>query len=1038
MERATRLAGWSLGLFLLGALLGETLQAQVTVVNMVPVTRSEETCQDSETTIAIDPAHPLQIAGTAFTWDNLCNAPGSPGTPATFGQLSMTGGSAPIYVSTDGGLTWNVQTNVPSTAGGQFPTGDITLDFSQTVASGTDVLYTGILHSPDFNMNVLRTQDFRLNTAMTLLDTRADNVDQPHTAANTVPSGPDAGKDRVYVGFNNGYSGVHSQTATVDESLDADIASPVFKSPPPLIESRSTGTAGQDGFANVPGVHPDGTVYVVFYGWRSTTTSGVSSDIVVVRDDNWGSGGTPFTALVDSDGLAGKRVVQGVIVPSGTISQERLGASNLALAVDPTNSSRVYVSWADVPTSTTNQTLHVRRSVDRGVTWSADLLTVANAISPALAINSRGQVGFLYQLLTGTGGSQKWETHFTRTTDPDATTFDNPGLTLSTTPASTPADIFWPYLGDYEHVVAWNQDYYGIFTAGNSPDNANFPNNVTYARYADFTAHQLYADASHLTPVATSIDPFFFHVATEPPGSDFYVRDWTDSPTIHDNGEEPSTHVWWTDSDVWNRLSNAPGTFNANDQPPQQNAQEATLGHNYAFARVSRVAAAPGGSPDVQVTAEFLYADYGMGTAYQVLGSAAPLTFHAGDVTPQLTSGVQWDLPTGHSSHLCLAVEVNAVPGDPLVIDLAGRAPGISDPLIVNDNNKAQINMDFPTSGGGGRASFYGIVHNGELLARDIVVQYSAPPDVLRRLGDAQVEVAGEEPRPFGQGGTITLANMVPGENRWIGVTFTSPDGKGNEQLPVTFAELAGHRLVNGFTIAAVPSPLNKLIRENVKAHVGVFGRLGFAFRIDQGEDESEEARKLLKEKSISEKSYHEFLIAHENRIAAAVDKIVALEKNNDPFGTKAAVKELGLALASGKAGAIAGAHLTLLNRLDALQTMAQKADGDVGDALQMVRWQKELYGTVPDLSHLSVSGFVVKESQEFIDDFGKRKKGADNYPELMRELMKSFRETAEALEKVQPDLEKNVHQMEEHLRSPNALEKAHRKYLLNLANLPK
>ena len=1035
MERATSFKACGFGLFLLIALLGDTARAQVTVVNMVPVTRSEETCQDSETSLAIDPSNPLQIAGTAFTWDNFCNAPGSPGVPASFSELAMTAGGAPIYVSVDNGQTWTVQTNVPSTAGGQFPTGDITVDFSRTLTSGTSVLYTGILHAPDFNMNVLNTQDFRLNTAQTLLDTRTDNVDQPHTAADTVPWGSDEGKDRVYVGFNNGFNGVHSQTATVDESLDADIASPTFNLD--LIETRSTGTAGQDGFANVPGVHPDGTVYVLFYGWRADTSAGRSSDIVVVRDDNWGSGGTPYTALVDTDAKAGMRVVQGVIVPQGTISQERLGASNLALAVDPTNSSRVYISWADVPTATINQTLHVRRSTDRGVTWSADLLTVANAISPALAINSHEQVGFLYQLLTGTGSTQRWETHFTRTTDPDGTMFDNPGLTLSTTPASTPADIFWPYLGDYEHVVAWNQDFYGLFTAGNSPDNANFPNGVTFARYADFTAHQLYAEAAHLTPVSTSIDPYFFHVATVPPGSDFYVRDWTETPVNYDHGEEPSTHVWWTNSDVWNRLTNAPGSFNANDQPDQQNAQEASVGHNYAFARVSRVAAAPSGSPDAAVTAEFLYADYGMGIAYQVLGTAPALTFHASDVTPQVTSGVQWDLPVGHSTHVCMAVEINA-PGDPSVPDLAGLAPGISDPLIVDDNNKAQINMDIPVSGGGGRASFYGIVHNGELFARDIVVQYTADPIVLRRLGDAQVEVIGSEPRPFGDGGTFTLKNMQPGENRWIGVNFASPDGDGTERLPVTFMEMAGTRPVNGFTIAAVPSPLSEVINQNVKAHAEVFGRLGVAFHTDAGEDEGEAARKFLREATISENRYVEFLKKHEKEMARAVDKLVDLQKGQDPFGIQSSLKDLGSALATGKAGVVAGMHTTLLNRLDSFQTMAQKAEGDAGDALQMVRWQKKLYSTVPQLRELAVSGFVVQESQEFIDDFGKRKRGVDGYPELMRELMKSFRTTAETLETIRPELEKNIRMMEENLSSPNALEKAHREYLLNLAGLPK
>ena len=61
----------------------------VTVVNMIPQSLSNETFQDSEPNLAVNPANPLQIAGTAFTVD-----------PAG-------GSNAPIFVSTDGGNTWS-------------------------------------------------------------------------------------------------------------------------------------------------------------------------------------------------------------------------------------------------------------------------------------------------------------------------------------------------------------------------------------------------------------------------------------------------------------------------------------------------------------------------------------------------------------------------------------------------------------------------------------------------------------------------------------------------------------------------------------------------------------------------------------------------------------------------------------------------------------------------------------------------------------------------------------------------------------------
>ena len=172
----------------------------------------------------------------------------------------------------------------------------------------------------------------------------------------------------------------------------------------------------------------------------------------------------------------------------------------------------VYIAWADQPPNTSNQTLHVRRSTDRGVTWSNDLLAVGNAVNPALAITNSGKVGFLYQQLTGTPSSPRWETHFTRTTDPAGINWDNPGLLLANTSATDPPRVFSPYLGDYDHVVADSNDFYGIFSASNFPDKANFFPGVIYQRFVDWNTHTLFADPALQRKVAVSIDPrHIFH-----------------------------------------------------------------------------------------------------------------------------------------------------------------------------------------------------------------------------------------------------------------------------------------------------------------------------------------------------------------------------------------------------------------------------------------------------------------------------------------------------------------------------------------------
>jgi hypothetical protein len=110
----------------------------------------------------------------------------------------------------------------------------------------------------------------------------------------------------------------------------------------------------------------------------------ITTDVVVVRDDNWGSGANPFTALVDpGDSKSGMRVARGVTIVWNDFLGQQRQAGNLAIAVDPTNSSIVYLAWCDGQVGSGTYTMRVRRSTDRGVTWSGDLFTQAMATWPA-------------------------------------------------------------------------------------------------------------------------------------------------------------------------------------------------------------------------------------------------------------------------------------------------------------------------------------------------------------------------------------------------------------------------------------------------------------------------------------------------------------------------------------------------------------------------------------------------------------------------------------------------------------------------------
>jgi hypothetical protein len=451
----------------------------ISVVNMIPRGSSGETNQDSEPNLAVNPVNTREMAATAFT--------PSPNLGST---------NSPIFYSNDGGSTWSLLDIIAGT-----PVRDQTLRFS--TASGT--LYAGVLWGTGnnialINYDILRTTDFTGLNPMTRL-ARRQNDDQPFVQAATVPAGPGTGKDRIYVGSND--HAPANVPATMDFSLDAGAVLPVATTTL-VIEGRSV---SRDYPQTRPAIHTNGTVYAVFYA-----IVGGSADVVIVRDDSWATSATPFNALIDSGDLKqGVRIVTGLSLPPLStvyLGQQRVDG-DLSIAVDPGNSATVYVCYGDQQAGT--YTLHVIKSTDAGAHWSADLRTVTNAVNPALAIDEKGKLGFLYQQVTGSGASQRWRTTF------ELTRNDFGKITthyLADVPANTPAAQGDPYLGDYLYMMTAGTTFFGIFSANNTPDIANFPNGVTYQRNANFTTKTL-LNVNNVTPVAASIDPFFFKVLTE-------------------------------------------------------------------------------------------------------------------------------------------------------------------------------------------------------------------------------------------------------------------------------------------------------------------------------------------------------------------------------------------------------------------------------------------------------------------------------------------------------------------------------------------
>jgi hypothetical protein len=1027
----------------------------VTVVDIIPQANSPEANDDSEPNIAVNPANPSQIAASAFT-------------PDSSGATNLV----PIFLSNDGGQNWTESSILSVAANNNCPaTCDVTLRFG----GSSHTLYIGwldglipVVGSPSIEYNVGRTSPFPGPATVTVLENIAESTsfrDQPYVQATTVIADPSggAGNDRLYVGSND--ATVAPKSATIDQSMDVATAAPPAGLSAVRPELR---TDCFDGPPIRPAMHPDGTVYAVFDRWTTCTGTSAVADVILVRDDNWGRNSPPYSAISDpSDTTAGVKVAAGISIPYNSttgyadLGTERVGPL-LSIAADPRNSRIVYVAWG-AGTGAANYTLTVARSGSGGASGSwTTVKTVSGATNPALAITVRGKLGFLYQRLVspgtcnGKGGATAcWETHLETSDDFGSTWPTN--LTLANLPDLQATGLI-PSIGDYDHLLAIGKDFYGIFSGYNafaSPSTTNFPQGISFQRFND-GAGKYFTNAAKTTAVGNSVDPFFFHVAEESAGDDFYVRDWTDSPTSGDNGAEPSTHtVFWATSDVWNRRGTLDGSPFPNDQPANEDAGNGAgnIGDNWAFARIRRNS----GGQAATVTAHFLVSKFGTGSNYVDNSSIDPdvildavdptITFAAGDSGPHITPAYHWHLSAVASNHLCLAAEISA-PNDPYIPpSLVGAAPGWTtgtDIRIVDDNNKAQRNMGLsttPARGAGMTPSFCAIAHNAATIPRTITLRYEVDREILDRLKEVSVDVVGERKATRAlkePAGVIALESMQPGENRWVCSRFGAPAGKEGEIFPIDFYEMVNGVAVNGFSVGPRLASIDETVRENVALHRVAFTRMYSIFKIRAAKEEAEVAEELLRAKEPREPRYLEFVRSHLRSIEMAINELIRSQGPGDPFGLQEALKNFAASVDSGKIEDMSTTHASLMNRLDSFETMLVLAQGDAADILQMVRWQERLYSTVPQLKQLHSSDFVVKESREFIKSFGKRKRSADTYTQLLRELHNSFKETGEALERIGINVEREIDRMEDEQSSVTRLEKAHRDYLVKLQAVAK
>jgi hypothetical protein len=890
-----------IAMLLVLAALAVTAAAQVTIIDVIPANMSNEARQDAEPFISYNPDNPNTIVISAFTEADPMSALG------------------PLFVSFDGGVNW-VRRDIVPTCMGCWNVNDITHGW----AGGR--FMAAILSNIDGDEKLLSTTDANLATAMTELATRS-GPDQPYVDSRKVFGWFDPNTDRAYVG-NNIPGG--TQNAKVDQTLDAGAAMVTFT--PFTLDARAP--AANDNFYVRAAIHPDGTIYGA-YQRQTMGGSPPTFELVVRRDNAWAKTAPLYEALSGATGVTVDTYPL-TIDFSHNFAGERM-AGDLSVAVDPRDSQTVYVSYAKRVSAANPMELHLRRSTNGGGVWSGDLLTVSNAKQSSIAVNSQGHIAYLYQQISGTSPNRHWVTHLRRSADgmiwDDQIMSDFPGEGAG----APPNNLGGVYVADYDKVINIGKNFFGVFSAGNDP--AGFPAGVTYLR--NHNATQLLRD-DLVTPVGVSLDPIFFRTTELAADADVYVRDWTDSAAVRDHGLEPSArNAFYVSSDVWNRRTNDPQPFDANDRPQSEDPHPAAFGHNFAFTRVSR----EGNTSGQNATVEFLFSDGGVGTNYVSAGTTMlSVPMGSNDATLAAGNGLQWDLPSGASNHVCLATQIST-PGDPFMgMTLAGRSPGWpqTDLEILNDNNKAQRNMHVYMGLGGTHGwSMSAIVHNAATRTRDMRIGIDFDLDIRRLLapkirfigGARSGETARLQPHA-----DYVLPAMRPGESRWIEISADSaPDAKGD--AIVNLYELEGNRPLNGYAFVFRPARLAETVQNNIAEHAAVIARLA-ALGQPNADRELARMKELLAMKEVIPGAYMDFVRKSLNVLRARGIELPRYKQLKDPYDI---VRRVAMLNQTADPGEFAAQHLTLLNDIDAYVSMLQKQRGDAADVPQLFRVQGEL-----------------------------------------------------------------------------------------------
>jgi len=388
---------------------------------------------DTEPSIAVNPTNPNEVVVVSFS-----------------GNWTATQ-NAPVWKSSDGGLTWRPVPQIPQPQAGLAGPNDQKVAFDSS----------GRLHIAELGINASGTNfDFimrQTGTADAALTAGASfGDDQPHLDIDRRTSGTCAG--RLYSPWLN--FGLANSRSTVANSVDRGV------------NITNVGAGNNTAFPNRTSrvaIAPNGRVYLIYKtregGGTAEPNAFENAHFRVMRSDDCGATWTALGASGTS--VHGAGAVQTFFTtqfgnPAGGRPVARARSSDAWIATDPSGGD-VYAAYVRRDGSGLGQ-IFVARSTDQGVTWASTRVTdgTQHSAYPEIAVAANGAVGVLYIDFVDDGTVTQFRHRFARSFDAGATWSDEILQSMDPTGLAGAGNGFlW---GDYEGLTALGTTFYGVFT----------------------------------------------------------------------------------------------------------------------------------------------------------------------------------------------------------------------------------------------------------------------------------------------------------------------------------------------------------------------------------------------------------------------------------------------------------------------------------------------------------------------------------------------------------------------------------------------